>query len=138
MKLHWLAGFALALAAQAQVQNFKPVTEEMLKNPSPNDWLMFSRTYDAQRFSPLNQINRGNVAKLTEVWSHDMGSTGNTESIPIVHDGVLYVAAPGATVQALDGATGKFAVDLYAAGKRRLIPDQEPCDLSGRDSLHRP
>jgi alcohol dehydrogenase (cytochrome c) len=47
--------------AQAQVPNYKPVTQEMLTNPSPNDWLMFSRTYDAQRYSPLNQINKQNV-----------------------------------------------------------------------------
>ena len=50
--------------ARAQVQNYKPVTQEMLTNPSPNDWLMFSRTYDAQRYSPLNQITRQNVSQL--------------------------------------------------------------------------
>ena len=43
----------LSLATSAQVKNFVPVTTEMLRNPSPEDWLMFSRTYDAQRFSPL-------------------------------------------------------------------------------------
>ena len=48
----------------AQVKNFTPVTEQMLKNPSPEDWLMFSRTYDAQRYSPLNQIDRQNVGQL--------------------------------------------------------------------------
>ena len=47
----------------AQVQNYKTVTKEMLENPSPDDWLMFSRTYDAQRFSPLNQINKQNVGQ---------------------------------------------------------------------------
>ena len=29
--------------------------KQMLENPAPEDWLMFSRTYDAQRYSPLNQ-----------------------------------------------------------------------------------
>jgi len=33
----------------AQVKNFTPVTQEMLLNPSPNDWLMFSRTAGPQR-----------------------------------------------------------------------------------------
>ena len=42
---------ALGIAG-AQVQNFKPVTRRMLANPSPNDWLSFSRTYDDQRYSP--------------------------------------------------------------------------------------
>ena len=66
--------------AQAQVQGFKPVTAAELANPSPNDWLSFSRTYDDQRFSPLNQINRQNVGQLrmawtrgTPAWSHRNG-----------------------------------------------------------------
>ena len=67
----------------------------MLQNPSPNDWLMYSRTYDAQRFSPLNQITKQNVGQLKQVWSKDM-VTGTQESIPLVHDGVMYVMNPGA------------------------------------------
>ena len=42
----------------AQRPTFAPVTGEMLVKPSPDDWLMYSRTYDAQRFSPLRQITR--------------------------------------------------------------------------------
>ena len=105
MKRNWIAVCALSTAAFAQVQNFKPVTEEMLKNPSPNDWLSFSRTQDAQRFSPLTQIDRGNVSKLGLAWSRGIG-TGNTESIPIVHDGVMYVIIPGGNVQALNATNG--------------------------------
>ena len=40
------------------------VTDAMLRNPDPADWLMYSRTYDAQRFSPLDEIDRGNVGSL--------------------------------------------------------------------------
>jgi alcohol dehydrogenase (cytochrome c) len=78
----------------SQVRPYSPVTEAMLQNPSPNDWLMFSRTYDAQRFSPLNQINKQNVGRLTQVWSKDM-ATGTQESIPLVHDGVMFVVSTG-------------------------------------------
>ena len=49
---------AVAPARSQVVQNFVPVTPEMLLNPAPGDWLMFSRTYDAQRSSPLKQINK--------------------------------------------------------------------------------
>ena len=72
---------AFALRVMAQTSTFKPVTQEMLVNPSPNDWLMFSRTYDAQRFSPLNQINKQNVGQLRLAWSRGMGA-GTTETIP--------------------------------------------------------
>jgi alcohol dehydrogenase (cytochrome c) len=116
MRRFFLVLLPFTIALLAQTKNFKPVTAEMLKKPSPNDWLMFSRTYDAQRYSPLNQINTKNVGKLQEVWVHSMGSTGNTESIPIVHDGVIYVAAPGATVQALDGTNGQILWEYKRPG----------------------
>src|SRR3989454_5409344 len=81
---------ALATAAVAQVKTFSPVTPAMLLNPGPDDWLMYSRTYDAQRYSPLNQINRQNVGRLTQVWSNPL-PPGTIEIIPIVHDGVMYL-----------------------------------------------
>jgi alcohol dehydrogenase (cytochrome c) len=99
-----LVGMVAPVATQV-VKNFQPVTQQMLEKPSPDDWLMFSRTYDAQRYSPLNQINKQNVAKLKVAWDREMGA-GQTETIPIVHNGVMYVVNPGAIVQALDAATG--------------------------------
>src|SRR6516162_804847 len=114
------APFALLAitAAVAQVKTFVPVTQQMLENPSPNDWLMFSRTYDAQRYSPLNQINKQNVGQLRLAWERGMGN-GQTETIPIVHDGVMYVVNPGAIVQALDATNG----DLIWEYKREAPPN---------------
>ena len=103
------------IPAIAQVRNYKPVTQEMLLDPSPNDWLMYSRTYDAQRFSPLTQINVQNVAQLRLAWELGMGP-GETETIPLVHDGVMYVVAPGAIVQALNATSG----DLLWEYKRKV------------------
>src|SRR5262245_62501588 len=89
----------------AQIKPFVPVTDQMLLNPSPEDWLMFSRTYDAQRFSPLNQVTRQNVNQLSLAWSRGLGQ-GITETIPTVYKGVIYLNAPGGAVQALDATTG--------------------------------
>ena len=97
--------FAMAAPAFAQVQNYKPVTNVMLLNPSSNDWLMYSRTYDARRDSPLKQINKKNVSQLRMAWVRGLGD-GVTETIPIVHDGVMYVIAPGGFVDALDATNG--------------------------------
>jgi alcohol dehydrogenase (cytochrome c) len=86
----------------------------MLEKPSADDWLMFSRTYDAQRYSPLNQIQKQNVSRLKLAWSKDM-VTAVAESIPLVHDGVMYtmstgpVGGPaGSYVWALEAATGQL------------------------------
>ena len=70
--------------AMAQGRTVKPVTQAMLQNPPADDWLMYSRTYDAQRYSPLNQINKQNVGRLTQVWKKDL-LPGAIEIIPIVH-----------------------------------------------------
>ena len=41
-----------------------PVTDSMLASPSPSDWLSWRRTWDAHGFSPLTEINKGNVGSL--------------------------------------------------------------------------
>ena len=95
-----VAAMAVAATAPAQVRELSPVTEEMLLYPSPNDWLMYSRTYDAQRFSPLDQINTGNAGSLVEAWSRPL-DLGTIESIPLVHDGVMYALVPRSSDQGL-------------------------------------
>src|ERR1700689_2831560 len=95
------------VTAQQPGRNLAPLTEDNLKNPSPNDWLMYNRTYEGQRFSPLHQINKSNVGQLTLAWSVTQGA-GTQEGIPLIHDGVMYVQAPGAIVQALDATTGQL------------------------------
>jgi len=59
----------VATPIPAQIADFKPVTREMLVSPDPADWLMLNRTYDEQRFSPLNQVNRENVGQLELAWA---------------------------------------------------------------------
>ena len=106
----------LALVAVRAEDKFVPVTQKMLENPSPDDWLMYSRTFDAQRFSPLQQITRTNVATLKEAFKVELGN-GPHESIPIAYRGVLYVQSPGASIQALNGATGETIWEYkYASG----------------------
>lgn len=95
------AGPALAAAAQA----FAPVTDATLNNPNPSDWLMVSRTYDQQRYSPLDQINTNNASQLRMAWARSL-PLGTQESTPIVYQGVMYLFAPGATIQAVNAATG--------------------------------
>ena len=83
--------------ASAQVENYAPVTDALLQNPSPSDWLSWRRTLDGQGHSPLDQIDTGNVAELRLVWSWAL-RPGPQQTTPLVHDGVLYVANPGEIV----------------------------------------
>lgn len=90
----------------AQVKDFRAVTEAMLRNPAPGDWLNWRRTDNAWGYSPLDQINRQNVARLQLAWSWAMDNTGAQEATPLVHDGVMYLPNPRGVIQALDAATG--------------------------------
>ena len=90
----------------AQVKDFRPVTETMLRNPAPGDWLNWRRTDNAWGYSPLDQINRQNVQQLQLAWSWAMDDTGAGEAQPLAYDGVLYLPNPRGVIQALDGATG--------------------------------
>src|SRR5580704_10617650 len=111
---------AIAIGAPAQVvKDYVPVTGDMLLHPSPDDWLMYSRTYDAQRFSPLQQVNRSNVAQLRMAWTRGFGA-GTSETIPIVHNGVMYIVEPGAIIEALDATNG----DLIWEYKRKVSAAQ--------------
>ncbi len=121
---------ACAREAPVAVAAFVPVTQAMLENPDPADWLMFSRTYDAQRYSPLEQIHTGNVGELALAWARNLPA-GNTETVPLVYAGVMYLIVPGAAVQALDATNGKLiweykrdvseAIALTSRGKTLAI-----------------
>ena len=90
----------------AQVTDFRPVTEETLRNPAPGDWLNWRRTDNAWGYSPLDQIDRDNVGQLQLAWSWATDDTGGQEATPLVYDGILYMPNPHGVIQALDGATG--------------------------------
>jgi alcohol dehydrogenase (cytochrome c) len=89
----------------AQVRDFHPVTETMLRNPAPGEWLNWRRTDNAWGYSPLDQIKRDNVQKLSLAWSWAM-EEGAQEATPLVHDDVMYLPNPHGVIQALDAATG--------------------------------
>ena len=88
-----------------EIEELVPVTEEMLRHPDPGDWLMYRRTYDGWGYSPLDQINRGNVDELRLAWVWAI-EEGTNQPTPLVHDGVMFLANPGNVIQALDARTG--------------------------------
>jgi len=56
-----------------------------------NQWVMTGRTYDLQRFSPLNQITADNVANLQVAWTMSTGTLRGHEGNPLVIGNVMYV-----------------------------------------------
>jgi alcohol dehydrogenase (cytochrome c) len=96
------------LTLKGNIQNYVPVTDEMLRNPPDGDWLMFRRNYQGWSYSPLNQINTDNVSKLTLKWMWSMPENGTMEITPMVHNGIVYVWGTGNTIQALNAKSGEL------------------------------
>ncbi|MBI2150530.1 MAG: PQQ-binding-like beta-propeller repeat protein [Acidobacteria bacterium] len=124
-----LSGFYLF----AQVKDFRPVTEAMLRNPAPGDWLNWRRTDNAWGYSPLDQINQQNVQQLQLAWSWAMDDTGANEATPLVHDGIMYLPNPRGVIQALDAATGDL-IWQYRPQARPRAPAPAPAPGGGEQT----
>ncbi|MBV9504769.1 MAG: PQQ-binding-like beta-propeller repeat protein [Acidobacteriia bacterium] len=98
------------ITVAGEVKNFVPVTDAMLRNPDPADWLMIRHDYKASYFSSLNQISAQNAGDLHLVWSWAMqdGASNGNQPAPIAHNGVLYLNNAGEVLQALDAKTGEL------------------------------
>ena len=89
------------------VKNYTPVTDAMMKNPDPADWLMIRHDYHANNYSTLNQVTANNVQDLRLVWTWAMNE-GTNQPAPVVHNGTMFINNPGNIVQALDAKTGEL------------------------------
>ena len=105
------------LAAQNRSASFVPVTDKMLQDVDPADWLMWRRTPNSWGYSPLKQINVSNVGQLTLSWSRGM-TPGVQEGTPLVYRGVMYMPNPSDVIQAIDAKTGDLVWEY-----RRKWPD---------------
>jgi quinohemoprotein ethanol dehydrogenase len=74
----------------------------------PGNWLTHGRTYDEQRYSPLQQINADNVGDLGLAWYWDSGTTRGFQATPLVVDGVMFTSGPWSMVWAHDARTGEL------------------------------
>ncbi len=125
---------AAVLPALAQERDFTPVTDAELQNPDPADWLNWRRTLDGWGYSPLDQVDRDNVGDLRLVWSWGL-EPGVSQTTPIVHDGVMYIANPGNVVQALDARTGDFLWEYRREMDERLRPAAQMRSLAIYEDL---
>src|SRR5207248_3294009 len=96
------------------------------------DWTMHGRTYDEQRFSPLNQISEQNIGQLGLVWSRELGTTRGLEATPLVEDGVIYTTGSWSVVYALDAKTGAVRWTYDPAVARGRVAFFVCCDVVNR------
>ena len=90
------------------VANYTDVTDALLKNPPPGEWLMFRRNYQGHSYSPLNQITPANIKNLQLKWTWNMNEGGANQNTPLVHAGTMFLANSQNVIQALDAKTGNL------------------------------
>src|SRR3974390_2400955 len=117
-----LAGSMLAVVAPTLAAE---VTPERLVNADkePQNWLMNHRTYDGQRYSPLDKINKDNVKNLKLAYAVPLGGKGANEftnATPLVEDGFIYVTDSFGGLYKIDGRSGAAGRILW-----RMDPQQE-------------
>ncbi len=110
-----------ALPASAQDAGINVTAEQLVNaNDDAANWLMYNRTYDGHRYSPLDEINKDTVANLKMAYSVALapptGAVGNykfagLEGTPIVVDGHMFLT---------DGLARVYKIDL-TSNKRGVI-----------------
>jgi alcohol dehydrogenase (cytochrome c) len=108
------------------------VTSDRLVNADkePQNWLMNHRTYDAQRYSPLDKVNKDNVKSLKLAYALAIGGTAaneNLQATPLAEDGFLYVVDQWGVVYKIDVRSGDMGRIVW-----RMDPGQEKLPLSNR------
>jgi PQQ-dependent dehydrogenase (methanol/ethanol family) len=96
-------------ASRTQAPATRGVTEARLLAAASDtaNWMTHGRTWDEQRFVPLDGINSGNVSNLGLAWYFDIPTNRGIEATPLVIDGVMYVTGAWSIVYALDASTGE-------------------------------
>jgi len=95
------------------------------------DWLMYGRTYDEQRFAPLDGINTGNVKDLGLAWFADLDTARGQEGTPLVIDGTIYITTAWSEVKAYDALSGKLRWE-YDPKVPREVGVRFCCDVVNR------
>src|SRR4029450_6011579 len=99
------------------VRNFVTVTDQIIREPKREDWLIYRGNYQGWGYSPLDRSKKTNVENLQLVWSRAM-EPGTNQVTPLVYNGVMYLGNPGDVIQAIDAANG----DLIWQYRHELPP----------------
>ena len=128
-----LASFALLAAPSLAQERARTVDDAALLGAAraPDTWLSYGRDYAETRFSPLEQIDDSNVARLGLAWSYDTGALRGLEATPLVANGVLYASTSWSDVFALDARTGE-QLWKWDARADRVRGARACCDVVNR------
>jgi len=109
----------VTLTLHARAQQIPGTSGDSIAALARGEWPTYAGTYASAKYSPLDQINAGNVAGLTLAWrwtspddavrAANPGIDPSTvyQGTPIMVNGVLYTSTSLSQVAAIDAATGQ-------------------------------
>jgi PQQ-dependent dehydrogenase (methanol/ethanol family) len=128
---HLISGFiaAASLLASTSALSAAPAARDV-------EWTAHGRTGDEQRYTPLDQINAGNISQLGLAWYADIADKGGYQSTPLVVNGTLYLTGPWSKVFAFDAATGRQLWKFDPQVPRELAATSICCNISNRGAAY--
>jgi alcohol dehydrogenase (cytochrome c) len=111
-----VAALAYSLLASTAPARAADVTYERLLNPEPQNWLMHHHDFNAQRYSPLDQINRSNAKNLKLAFAVALGgktAADSLEATPLVEDGFMYMVDSWGVVTKIDVSSGSAGAIVW-------------------------
>ena len=128
-----LAGlFMAAIVASTAAPAANVTTEDILNDQkTTDDVVSYGMGPRAQRWSPLDKVNKDNVGGLVPVWSFSFGGEKQRgqESQPLIKDGVIYVTGSYSRMWAIDAKTGEEKWQYDARLPEGILPC---CDVVNR------
>ncbi|MEC9435485.1 MAG: PQQ-dependent methanol/ethanol family dehydrogenase [Pseudomonadota bacterium] len=123
---------AMALAAAATGTQAQ-VTEKDLADDQTNVTQVVTNGMGRhlQRYSPMDQINKENVARMVPAWAFSLGGEKQRgqETQPLVKDGVMYITGSYSRMYAIDAKTGREIWQYDARLPEGILPC---CDVVNR------
>jgi len=103
------------------------------------NWSSFGGDTSENHYSPLDEINDGNVQRLGLLWSYDLPVTMNGLATPLAIDGILYFPVGHSVIHAMDARTGellwKYDPDVYSRARHKLRAGWPVRGLAYRNGL---
>lgn len=117
-RVGWTGAVALLLAAMAGCSDSPAHPEDPTALVDPENWPSFGRTPGEQHYSPLDQIDTGNVDELALAWHFDL-EPGYSASSPIAADGKVFITTGHSHIRAFDAVTGEVLWEFDGGTRER-------------------
>jgi len=116
---------ASIVAATGTVSSSPGIDNVTLANEvDGTNWAAYGRSFSEQHYSPLREVNSGNVSRLGLAWSLDLSDSNFATTAPIEVDGVIYFSPGVSEVRAVDVKSGKelwrYDPEVYKVAEQKM------------------